>query len=241
MNSITKFLTSSVGKKYLMSVSGLALTGFLVAHLLGNLQLLLPTGYYFNKYAYHLETLKPLVIAAEIGLIAIFLLHAIVALAINWGVKKARPIGYYAAEKTKGGDSRMNLSSTNMLILGIVAAIFIVVHVWQFKYGAGIKQGYSVQLEANAEHVRDLYRLVIETFAKWYWTLFYVGAVGFLGFHLRHGIWSAFQSLGAMPGKFSKALYCLLATCGVLLALGFIALPIWVFVAAKMGVYGFLK
>lgn len=235
MNAIMKFLTSSVGKKYLMSLTGLALLGFLVGHLLGNLQLLLPGElghYYFNKYAYHLEELKPLVILAELGLIALVALHIAVALAINLGASKARPVAYLAGERSKGGESKSNLSSRNMLLLGVVIAIFVIGHVIQFKYGPGMDNGYVMDL--HGEKVRDLHRLVVQTFANPIFAVLYVAALGFLGFHLRHGVWSAFQSLGAMPGKASKALYCAGAAFGMLLALGFIVLPIWLFVAVRV-------
>lgn len=238
MNAFAKFFTSSVGKKYLMSLTGLALLGFLVMHLLGNLQLLLPRElghYYFNKYAYHLESLKPLVILAELGLIALVGLHMVVALAINFGVRKARPVGYFAGEKTKGGESKSNFSSRNMLLLGLAVIAFVVFHIWQFKYGPGMAQGYTFDL--HGEKVRDLHRLVIETFKQPLFALIYVVCLGFLGFHLRHGVWSAFQSLGAMPGKFSKVLYCAGAAFGALLALGFIALPIVIFIGAHLGLY----
>lgn len=234
MNAITTFLTSSVGKKYLMSVTGLALFGFLVAHLLGNSLLLFPVNghEYFNKYAHHLEELKWLVIMAEIGLLAIVGLHMLVGLTIFLGVKKARPQAYLAAEKTKGGDSHSNLSSRNMLILGLAIIAFVVFHVWTFKYGPGIKEGYVYKLDGA--DVRDLYLLVVRTFAKPAFLLIYVVALGFLGFHLRHGVWSAFQSLGAMPGTWSKSLYCAGAVVGSLIALGFAVLPIWIFAAAHL-------
>jgi len=238
MKVIINFLTSSVGKKYLMSLTGLALLGFLVAHLLGNLPLLLPgeLGHtVFNKYAYHLETLKLLVVIAEWVLIALVSLHILISLVIYFGVRKARPVGYCAAERTKGGESRNNLSSRHMLLLGLVVIAFVVFHVWQFKYGPGIAQGYKTKLEGD--EVRDLYRLVVETFKNPLFMLLYVASLGFLAFHLRHGVWSAFQSLGAMPGRWSRPFYFALATLGVLLAVGFIALPVAIFLGAHLGIY----
>lgn len=259
MNSIAKFFTSSPGKKYLMSLTGLGLFVFLIGHLLGNLQLLIPSDYYFNKYAYHLESLKPLVILAEIGLLILIGIHIVVSLACAYGARQARPDDYKAPQRTKGGESHMNLSSTNMLILGIFVLIFIVVHVWQFKYGPGRNEGYSYSLSKRArveavqahtpgkvaeaaaaksaeveEDVRDLYLLVVRTFAKPGWMLAYVGFMLFLGFHLRHGVWSAFQSLGAMPGKFSKSLYFGGAIFGALIAVGFLILPVWIFFAVNV-------
>lgn len=223
MIPIKKLFTSSLGKKYLMSLTGLALVGFLVAHLAGNLQLLLPSGVWFNKYAHHLESMGPLLVVAEIGLLAIVAVHIVVAIIINLGVNEARPTGYYGGEKSKGGDSRMNLSSRHMLILGVGILIFIVMHVWQFKYGAY----YHTQIDGK-DH-RDLYLLVRETFRNPVWVLVYTVFMGFVGFHLRHGIWSMFQSLGAMPKALSAPIYVLGAVCAVALALGFVLLPVWLY------------
>ncbi len=224
MSPIVKLFTSSVGKKYVMSLTGLALVGFVVAHLAGNLQLLIPSEYFFNKYAHHLEAFGPFLWAAELGLIAIAGLHAAFAVALNIGYKNARPEGYQYGSATKGGPSKSNLSSRHMLVLGLFILGFIVVHVWQFKYGNNIEQGYTFDLQ-GAE-VRDLYRLVDETFENPLWVGFYTISMIILGLHLRHGIWSAFQSLGVMPGPISKGAYLLGVIISVLLAIGFLFLPI---------------
>lgn len=226
MQFLKTFLLSSNGRKYLMSASGLLLVGFVIVHLLGNLQLLIPDDVYFNKYAHHILSLGPLLWLAEIGLIALFGLHIAVAIAINLQTMRARPQGYLV-EKTKGGDSKWNLSSRHMFILGVVLAVFVVTHVWHFKFGPGEAEGYVVVHDGT--EMRDLYSLVIQEFSKPLWVLFYVGCMVVLGLHLRHGIWSGLQSLGAMPGNISKGLYVAGVVLAILLAVGFLFLPLWIF------------
>ncbi|OPZ64812.1 MAG: hypothetical protein BWY83_03120 [bacterium ADurb.Bin478] len=201
MNLKRHCFASTLSKKYLMAVTGLALLGFVIAHLAGNLQLLLPDPVYFNRYAHHLVSLGPLLWAAEIGLLAIIALHMLFSMTINLGIWAARPQRYVAPLQTKGGPSHNTLSSRHMLLLGVVVIGFIIVHVWQFKYGPGLAQGYEAVVKG--ETVRDLHRLVIETFQNPLWALFYTVCVIFLGFHLRHGFWSAIQSLGVMPAPLS--------------------------------------
>ena len=223
MLPLSKLLTSSIFKKYLMGASGLALLGFVCVHLVGNLTLLLPDGMVFNSYAHHLESMGPLLYLAELGLIGIFLLHILMGVVVWLSAKRARPVGY-SMEVTKGGNSKSNLSSRNMLLLGVVIFVFVILHLWHFKYGA------HYETDLHGVTVRDLHKLVAEEFQKPWWVLIYVGFMVFLGFHLRHGVWSAIQSLGVMPKRYLNVIYILGSIVGVLLALGFLLLPIWLYI-----------
>lgn len=227
MANLQRMLNSTVFKKYIMAVTGLALVGFVVAHLAGNLQLLQPSGELFNKYAHHIENLGALVYLAELGLIIIVGLHIIVGVSLARVSSQARPSGY-AVEQTKGGASKNTWASRNMLLLGAVLGVFIVVHIWHFKYGRGVAEGYVVDLQGV--QARDLFRLVVEEFQKPGWVAFYTVVMIFLGLHVRHGFWSAFQSLGAMPGRASNGVYALALVLGALLAIGFVLLPLWIFI-----------
>lgn len=231
MQHITRMVLSTVGKKYLMAITGLAMVGFACGHLVGNLQLFMPPAWEehyllgFNKYGHHLVVMGPILWAIELGLIAIAMVHIVVAIIVNLSAMSARSASY-DMERTKGGESKSNLSSKHMLIIGSMVGIFIIFHLWHFKYGPGIEAGYVVKL--HGEEVRDLHRLVIEEFNKPWVVFVYVGFMVFLGFHLRHGIWSMFQSLGAMPGKYSKCLYTAGVALAILVALGFMLMPLWV-------------
>jgi succinate dehydrogenase / fumarate reductase cytochrome b subunit len=222
MLPLKQLLTSTVSKKYFMAVSGLALTGFVLVHLMGNLTLLMPTGDLFNQYAHHLESLGPLLYVAELGLLGILAVHVAIGLLVTLSAMQARPVGY-SMEATKGGNSKNNLSSKHMAILGLGVLAFIGLHLWHFKFGAH----YETVIDGIA--VRDLHKLVVEEFHKPLWVLVYAGFMLVLGLHLRHGFWSAFQSLGAMPRRYSNCIYAVGVLLGVLLALGFMLLPIWIY------------
>jgi succinate dehydrogenase / fumarate reductase cytochrome b subunit len=223
-------LTSQVGRKILTGITGVLLVGFVIMHLLGNLQLLISDPEPFNKYAKTLHDFGVLLYVVEIGLGAVILLHAWIGISIFLRKRKARDKGY-AVYKSKGAPSRQSFASRTMIITGSILLVFLVIHIVQFRFGPAMGSGYVYDL--NGEPVRDLHRLVMETFtgsAAIAWVIFYVGVMALLGFHLRHGIWSALQSLGAMKPRFSNAMYAAALVLGILLAVGFLILPIWIFV-----------
>lgn len=225
-----RMLTSTVTRKFIMALTGLALVGFVILHLLGNLQLLLPDGgKAFNIYAHKLITLGPLLWGAEVGLLAVILGHVVYGVWVTLTSKAARGDVDYAAEASKEGESHRNFSSLMMWLWGIVLLVFIVFHVIHFKFGA------YYETSINGETVRDLYRLVVEEFKKPHIVIIYLIAMVMLGLHLRHGIWSAFQSIGLMPKPYAGLLYIIFAVLAVAIALGFFILPVWLAVFGKVG------
>lgn len=229
-------LSSSIGKKYLMSVSGLAMVGFLATHLLGNLQLFFPTGDAFNKYAKALHDLGPLLLVAEAGLIVIFLLHVVIALGLTGKNRSARGGNYQHAQATKGGPSYMSAISKNMIVTGVVLGVFIVVHVLHMKFGAFSSAAVNAAMvEVEGVKMFDLYGRVVEAFKNPAWVAFYVGVMLLLGAHLRHGFWSAFQSLGALNHRLEKPATVAGLLTAVALGAGFLLIPIFIFIKHSAG------
>lgn len=226
MASGVTVLRSSIVKKFVMALTGLGLVGFIITHLAANLLLYKKDGTAFNQYAHSLEGFGVLLYVAEIGLLALFVLHILTAIRLKIGYKMARPTGY-VSQRSKGAPSRSNLASRNMVISGLILMVFLVLHVFHFKFGPGIAEGYVINSDAG--QVRDLHRWVVENFKNPVYVALYVGAMLFLGMHLRHGFWSAFQSLGAMSPKVSCAMYCAALAVAVLLAGGFLFIPIWIY------------
>lgn len=220
---------ASVSKKFLMALTGLGLIGFVVVHLLGNLALYRSSGDHFNAYANFLHEQGPLLLVAEIGLTALILLHAISGLLIKKENMAARPVGY-RTWKSKGGKTPSTVSSRNMAISGSLILIFIAIHVWQFRFGAGENEGYVTTIAG--QQMRDLYRLVVETFHNPLWASAYVIAMLFLGLHLRHGIWSMFQSLGWTSANTTRKMWIVGGLLGVILAAGFLFIPVWIYLHA---------
>ena len=226
MIPVQKAFSSPVGKKLIMALSGLGLVIFVITHLLGNLSLYRADGTTFNTYAYTLESLGVILYLLEIGLVGTFLVHIAVALGLTKSNRDARPIAYRSL-RSKGGHTLSNVSSRNMIVTGLVLLGFLILHIWQFKYGPGTDAGYVVK--KNGVVQRDLHRLVYETFKNPLYVVIYSGAMIFLGLHLRHGFWSAFQSLGAMNARLTKPVYALGVALAVLLAAGFLFIPLWIF------------
>ncbi|MGD9488216.1 MAG: succinate dehydrogenase cytochrome b subunit [Calditrichaceae bacterium] len=217
---------SSVGKKIFMGLTGLLLSGFIVVHLLGNLALLSPDKDPFNKYAHFLQSLGTSIYIAEIILASIFLIHFFDAILITWGNWKARPTGYKVVTNAKGA-SRKSIASTTMIYTGLIIITFTVLHLFHFKYGAIVE--YTT---ADGQNIRDLYVIVYEFFASILNVVFYVAVMVLLGFHLSHGFWSAFQSLGLSGKRFTVFIQGFAYLFAVIMAIGFVFIPIWIYFRA---------
>lgn len=217
-------MNSSVGKKVFMALSGIALMLFLIVHLGGNLTLFAcDAGALFNTYAHHLESLGPLLYVAEAGLLAIFLLHVFTAFGVVADKRSARPQGY-AVTASKGGNSKLTAASKSMIYTGIILLLFIPLHVWMFKFNAG--KGFTF-MDVHGKEMKDLYLVVLYAFKDPAKAWAYAVVMFLLGFHLRHGFWSALQSLGAMSPKLSPLVYGAGLVFAVLMAAGFLALPLY--------------
>jgi succinate dehydrogenase / fumarate reductase cytochrome b subunit len=143
MIPLKKALTSSIGKKYIMGVTGLSLVGFMVTHLLANLTLYWPDPNLFNQYPAKLHAWGPLLKVAELALGGLFAAHAGMGLLLS--EENRRMGGKYAAERTsKGGNSRFGPASINMIITGGVLLVFLVAHIIHFRFGPGIEAGVGL-------------------------------------------------------------------------------------------------
>lgn len=218
MSSFRGVFTSSVGTKLLLGLTGLALFVYLLLHLAGNLLIFLGQET-FNEYSHRLIS-NPLVVPVEIGLLLIFLLHVYKAIT-NWMANQAaRPVRY-EKKQWVGYKSRKSISSTTMIWTGLFILFFILLHVKQFKYGAWY--------EIGDPPVRDLYRTEAEVFSAPGWVALYTVAVVLVGFHLRHGIASAFQSIGADHPVYTKRLVRWSTVFALIIGGGFAIIPLWVY------------
>lgn len=215
---------SSVGRKWITGITGLALVLFLVIHLIGNLTLFAGAEV-FNAYAHFLETAGHgmLIRVAEAGLLLFFGGHAVAGIRVALSKGRARPIGY-AVDATKGGPSKKTASSMGMIISGSALLLFLILHVAHFKYGTT-----RMIPMADGHQMRDVYSLVVSEFQKFPQMILYVTFMLGLAMHLRHGVWSALQSVGAIKPRLLPAVYCGGALFGGLLATGFLLLPIIIF------------
>lgn len=209
---------SSVATKVVIAFTGLALFGFLIVHLAGNL-LVLSGPDAFNEYSHKLIT-NPLIYLAEAGLAALFLVHIWKTLT-NFGRNRAaRPVRY-DVKRRAGHTSRKTVSSTTMIVSGTTILVFLILHLKTFKFGA--------YYDAAEPGVRDLYRLTLDVFHQPLQVIWYVIAMVLVGMHLRHGITSALQSLGVMPPGLTRKILTAGAIVAFVIAAGFALIPIWVY------------
>lgn len=227
MPKVFETLTSPVGRKILTGITGLALSLFVLAHLLGNLTMFQGADA-FNTYANFLHEMGWLLYLAEAGLVLFFVVHAYTGISIWWRKRQARPEKYHTYA-SRGGKSKQTFSSRTMIVTGLVLLVFTVVHLNTFKFGVGSSGEAEYTTVVADQEIRDLNKLVIETFQNEFYVIGYVGVMILLGFHLRHGVWSAFQSLGTINTKLSLLIYTVGGIFAVLIALGFLILPIWIY------------
>jgi succinate dehydrogenase / fumarate reductase cytochrome b subunit len=214
MKPLTSYFSSSVGRKLLMGLTGLFLCSFLVLHLYINLFLLKSdTGHEFDLYAEFMAT-YPLLRPLEIVLFAGFLFHALIGTMLWLANRKARPSRYAVS---KAGESS-TLSSRIAFITGAIVAVFLVIHVNTFF----VKSRFFSQGET-------MYELVADAFRNPVYDLFYVIAMFFLAFHLKHGFQSAFQTFGLRQKKYERLIDWTAVLFWLVLPACFAAIPIYFF------------
>ncbi|PZO42866.1 MAG: succinate dehydrogenase [Shackletoniella antarctica] len=214
---LLRFYRSSLGKKLITGATGLALATFVLVHMAGNL-LLFQSREAYNTYAHHLASLGIGLYAIELVLLAVVVLHAAVGIEIFWRKRQARPQGY-SAYQSAGGPSYQSLSSRAMIVTGSVMAVFLVAHLLTFKFGTY----YTTEL--GGEPVRDLARLVVEKFQHLPYVVGYSAVLVLLGSHLRHGLWSALQSIGLLNAGVRPLVVGASGVLGGGIAIGFLLLP----------------
>ena len=220
MNWFIAFLKSSLGRKLIMSLTGLFLIMFLIVHLNGNFQLLLDDGgEKFNLYTKFM-TSNPLIKTISYLLYFFILLHTIQGLLI-WRHNRAARKNRYAVPGTKTS----TFAARNMAYLGMVIFIFLVIHMWQFWFQMKIGGTNMITYEGH-EPVKDLYEIVAYAFSQWWYVVFYVVCMIFLGYHLAHGFQSAFQTLGINHKKYTPWIKGIGMIYSILVPLGFAAIPV---------------
>ena len=199
MSWFCQTIFSSLGKKYIMALTGFMLGGFLVVHAAGNSSIFLGRSA-FLAYAEHLHALGPLLHAAEIALLTVFLLHIITGTFLfihNLGSRDSR----YAVSRSAGGRS---WGSATMPYTGIIVFCFIVMHLFNFHF---------------TDHSRTIADIVAAVLAKPMYTILYVIGLGALGLHVSHGFWSLFQSLGVNHPKYDGVIrFFAWLVCGLIIA-----------------------
>lgn len=205
---------SSVGKKYIMAITGFMLGGFLLVHAAGNSSIFFGR-HAFNSYAEHLHSLGFLINIAELILLSIFLLHIITGINLFLQNRSARN-NRYAVQKSAGGRT---WGSRTMPYTGLAILTFILLHLINFHF---------------VDHHRPIADIVGPILSNPVYTLFYGTAMLILGLHISHGFWSFFQSLGINHPKYNGMLR-LISWVGCILIAGiFLAVVLMLFLSGGL-------
>jgi succinate dehydrogenase / fumarate reductase cytochrome b subunit len=208
--------SSTIGKKAVMGVTGLAMLLYVLAHMLGNLKIFFGR-HSIDGYARWLRAILEGLLGHggflwvfRFGLVICVALHMAAAIQLARRAHRARPAGYQHRRKVQG-----SYAARTMRWGGVILALFVVYHILDLT--AGVLNPHGVE--------GAVYDNVTADFHLWYVTLFYTAAVVALGFHIRHGMWSALQSLGASNAARQRALQTLSFGVAFLITVGFLSVP----------------
>jgi len=213
MGWILKFANSSIGKKFVMAVTGLSLILFLIVHLAGNLTLYISEEA-FNSYVSTLDIVKPLIRVVEVILALFFIFHIYNGFRLWYENKKAKSSKY----KVNISSKNSTIFSRTMILSGSIVFIFLILHLstlwFAFNFG-----------EHGENH--SYYKIVVDWFSNPVYSMFYVFAMVLLGFHLNHGFQSTFQTFGWTHKKYTPFIEKLGTLYAIVMAVAFASIPIY--------------
>jgi len=213
MNWYLFILGSSVGKKMLMAVTGLVMTGFLAVHLLGNV-MAFAGAEAFNGYAAKLHSLQPYLSVFNIGLATLGLVHIVVGIILFFENLKARPTRYKVYQNPGG----RTFGSNTMPYTGVLILIFVIFHLLKFTF--------------VDKSVTPIYQQMAATFANPLWVIMYVVAMVIVAVHISHGFWSLFQTFGINHPRYMPLIMKLGLVVTLVFGFGFGILPIYLLIIA---------
>ncbi len=190
--ALRRLWRSSLGKKYVMAVTGFGLWVFVIIHMLGNLQIFLGPDK-INSYAAFLKGAPALLWSARAGLLFIAILHVVAATQLVLANRRARPAGYEFKKVVAS-----TFANRTMWVSGLILFTFIIFHLAHFTFGWVDPQFLRLE-DASGRH--DVYRMMVEGFSNPLVSIFYIVSMGLLLSHLSHGVSSLFQSLGLRSKK----------------------------------------
>ena len=221
MKTLVAFTKSSIGRKWIVAITGLSLVGFVIVHMLGNLQILWPGGQgqeRLNSYAEHLHNLGPLLWLARIILLVCVVAHIYYTYQLAMENRAARPQRYAQPRRIVA-----SVPVITMLLSGLLLLSFIIFHLAHFTWKL-VKPEYSTYYDAASRP--DVYHMVVTGFSVWYISVFYIVSMAVLCLHISHGFSSVFQTFGVrnklLAPLLDKGSYAL----GLLLFLGNSIIPL---------------
>ena len=218
MSWFTQALTSSIGKKLIMSLTGLFLISFLVIHATINAMIFYNDGGETFSHWGHFMGTNPIIRTLEIGLVLGFLLHIADGLWLTKANNDARPVKYAVSN----ANANSKWYSRSMGLLGTLILIFLVVHTSHFWIPNRTNQ-FATGEELN------LYQMMLDIFQNIWVVLIYVAGCFSLFWHLLHGFESAFKSLGLYHVKYNGAIHFVGVAFSIVIPVLFALMPISIF------------
>jgi len=220
MKKIFKFATSTLGRKYIMGLTGFGLVGFIVIHMLGNLQIFLGQEV-LNQYAVLLKSSAEVLWGFRIALLGMIFLHIAAAVSLVIDNRKARPVGYVDKSTVQA-----SYASRTMKYSGIIVLAFAVYHILHFTAKVTHPNYHEMKAPLDGKMVPDVYGMVVHGFSNPWISLFYIISVGLLCMHMSHGVSSMFQSLGLMTRNNEGLLKLSAKGLSVAIFLGMSSVPV---------------
>lgn len=214
-----QFLKSTVGRKYLMGLTGLVWMGFIFTHMAGNMLILVSPDAY-NAYGHSIVSNKLLLYGAEMAILGALVIHVVCAISLTMQNRSARDLRY--AVQPNGAKGAV-VGSKYMAAQGSAILAFIVLHLITFKYG----QYYETTVSGVV--MRDLHKLILEVFQNPIYVGWYVICLLLMLFHLRHGAASIFQSFGVLERKMQTNIKRGAWLYAIVVVVGFLSQPLYVF------------
>lgn len=218
VHSAFGYVSSTIGSKKFVALTGLGWSLFLLTHMAGNLLIFVGPDTY-NTYGYKIVS-NPLLILAEAGLLGALLVHVVFAAAVTIRNRSSRSSRYAMAPN---GPKRAKLGSRTMIYQGVIILTFIILHLITFKFGP------HYETVVDGQKMRDLFRLMTEVFHKPAYVAWYIVALLILSLHLNHGVFSCFQSLGLNNEKWDPLFRKIALGFTIVVILGFMAQPLFMF------------
>jgi succinate dehydrogenase / fumarate reductase cytochrome b subunit len=214
---LVRLIKSSLGKKYLMAITGIGLFAFVIGHLLGNLQVFLgPEA--INKYGHFLQTTPEILWPSRIGLLVFVLIHISAGLALAIENRQARGQKYEVQQIVDASKA-----SRTMVLSGCVIFSFVIFHLAHYTLMT-LHPEYRDLHDAQGRH--DIYRMLVFGFQNEAVSVFYVISIGLLCWHLSHGIGAMFQSLGLKNEAYAARIDRFAQVAAMLIFLGYASIPV---------------
>jgi len=218
------FFRSSLGKKIIMALTGFVWIGFVVAHMLGNLQIY-QGAEKINAYAKFLKDLGPLLWVARLVILVAFVGHVVTAILLKIENTKARPIAYKNPKTIQA-----STASLTMIYSGLLLLTFVIYHLAHFTWGLTNPEHHSLTTQlADGTPVHDVYGMVVAGFQVWYISAAYIFFMVFLSLHLAHATSSIFQTLGIVAPKHNPSLVKGAYGFALVIFLGNCSMPLSIF------------